>query len=482
MSTGRTRSTIASGHPVTTTAARTVLEGGGNAFDAVVAAAFASSVAEPMLTSMAGGGFCLVRTATGDAQLVDFFVDVPGTGDQAALDSALDRMVGIEVQFASTTQGFRVGWASVATPGCLDGWLHLHRTRGSLPLADVLAPAVSAATDGVEVNDQQAYLFRILSPTNRTDAATAARFVPDGAPLATGATFRQPDVADFLRALGADEASTVAHLRRELAIASAASGGVVNHQDLSRHEVIEREPMRAEYRGATVLTNPAPSLGGRLVAAQLAALAEGPPLSGWDDPDGLRRIVDAQLAADRLRSPASTQGTTHISVADDEGNVATMTTSNGSGSGCTVPGTGILANNMLGEDDLFPSGPVGARPGTRVPSMMSPTLVVEDDRVVMALGSGGSKRIRTAVAQVVARSVDHEPELQRAVAGPRVHWDGERAQVEPGHPRLAVEALAGRVPVHEWDEIDLYFGGVHAVQPGVGAAGDPRRGGSAVVF
>ncbi len=216
--------------------------------------------------------------------------------------------------------------------------------------------------------------------------------------------------------------------------------------------------------------------------AQLGALAAGPPLAGWDDPDGLWRIIQAQEAADRLRSAAATQGTTHISVADADGNVATMTSSNGSGAGCTVPGFGVLGNNMLGEDDLFPDGLAGAAPGTRVPSMMSPTIVLEGDDVVLALGSGGSKRIRTALVQVIARSIDHEPVLACAVAGPRVHWDGAVVQAEPGHDRRAVAELARHRRVIEWNDLDLYFGGVHAIRPGLDAAGDPRRGGTAAVF
>lgn len=475
----RRPATVATGHPVTTAAARTAIESGGNAFDAVVAAGFASSVAEPMLTSIAGGGFCLTRTEGGDARLVDFFVDVPGRGWDGERTALGARMVGVDVHFTATTQHFDVGWASVATPGCLDGWLHVHEDLGRLPLAEVLAPAISAARDGVVVNDQQAYLYRILAPTNRIDPATAARFVPDGAPLAAGARVVQPDVADFLAALGDDPAAMVAAFRVAFVEACSAGGGAVTAEDLASHRTVDRAPLVARYRDLGVLTNPAPSEGGRLVAAQLAALDQIPV---GDEARSLVRIVDAQLVADRLRAPAATRGTTHISVADHDGNVASMTTSNGSGSGCTVPGFGVLANNMLGEDDLFPGGLAGAEPGARVSSMMSPTMVLDDDRVVLALGSGGSKRIRTAIAQVVAAFADRDGGLDEVVAGPRVHWDGEIAQVEPGPPDDALDALRARHRVHVWDDLDLYFGGVHAVRPGVDAAGDPRRGGTVAVF
>lgn len=479
--TDRTLAAVASGHPVTTAAARRVIESGGNAFDGVVAAGFAASVAEPMLTSMAGGGFCLTRTAAGVAEVVDFFVDVPGLGRPSDA-GAPEPMIDIDVAFTSTTQRFRAGWTSVATPGNLDGWLHVHRTHGRLPLADVVAPAAAAARDGVRVNGQQAYLFRLLNAIWSLSAESAARFVPDGRPLAEGTLLVQPDLAEFLTELGRDAHAGVAHLRAELATASVAGGGWLTADDLAAHRVQTRAPLAIDYRGRTILTNSPPSEGGRLIAVQLAELAAGPPIGGWDDPDGLRRLVAAQQAADRSRRPSATQGTTHVTVADGEGNVATMTTSNGTGSGCVVPGLGVLCNNMLGEDDLFPAGLGTGVPGERVASMMSPTLVLDGDDVVLALGSGGSARIRTAIAQVVARSIDHEPDLARAVAGPRVHWDGEIAQVEPGHPHPVVDALEADVPVNRWDVLDLYFGGVHAVAPGRAAAGDPRRGGSAATF
>lgn len=475
----RSKATVATGHPVTTDAARTVLEAGGNAFDAVVAAGFAAAVAEPMLTSLAGGGFCLTRTPAGDARLVDFFVDVPGRGRAGDIAALGERMIGVDVRFTATTQHFEVGWASVATPGCLDGWLHVHDDLGRLPLADVVAPAIDAARDGVVVNDQQAYLYRILAPTNRTDPVTAARFVPEDTPLGVGARFVQPELADFLTALGDDPDAAVDAFRSAFVQACGVGGGAVTRADLEAHRTVDRAPLAARYRDVAVLTNPAPSEGGRLVAAQLAAL-DG--LAREDDELALVRIVDAQLVADRLRSPTSTQGTTHISVADADGNVASMTTSNGSGSGCTVPGFGVLANNMLGEDDLFPHGLDGAEPGARISSMMSPTLVLEGDDVVLALGSGGSKRIRTAIAQVVAAFVDGDRDLDAVVAAPRVHWDGEVAQVEPGPTEAQVAALRSRHRVHVWDDLDLYFGGVHAVRPGLDAAGDPRRGGTVAVF
>jgi gamma-glutamyltranspeptidase/glutathione hydrolase len=192
-------------------------------------------------------------------------------------------------------------------------------------------------------------------------------------------------------------------------------------------------------------------------------------------------VRSAGLVGDVLRR-RSTGGTTHVSVADADGGAASMTTSNGEGSGWVVPGTGVIANNMLGEDDLHPGGFHASPPGERVASMMAPSLVVDaDGRVRLAVGSGGSKRIRTALVQVIAAVLDQHRDLRDAVEAPRLHWDGAQLHLEPGWPDAAVDALEARWPLTRWADLDLYFGGVHAVEPGRAAAADPRRGGHAAL-
>jgi len=177
--------------------------------------------------------------------------------------------------------------------------------------------------------------------------------------------------------------------------------------------------------------------------------------------------------------PTSTRGTTHVSVADDEGNVASMTTSNGECSGDVVPGTGVMLNNMLGEDDLHPEGFHAGLPGTRVASMMAPTAVLDDrGRVVLVLGSGGSKRIRSAIVQVLVAHLVHDRGLAGAVRAPRIHWDTDHLEVEPGLTAEVLAALADVAPVNVWPAPSLNFGGVHAVVPGSEGVGDARRGGA----
>jgi gamma-glutamyltranspeptidase/glutathione hydrolase len=161
--------------------------------------------------------------------------------------------------------------------------------------------------------------------------------------------------------------------------------------------------------------------------------------------------------------------------------MASMTCSNGEGSGYFAPGTGIMLNNMMGEDDLHPDGFHAAPPGERVASMMSPSVLLEGDTPRLVLGSGGSKRIRTAITQVLTRIVDYGLSPEEAVCSPRLHWDGEVLQVEPGFAKEGIAELKKHVPVNVWQEQSMYFGGVHVVVPGREGAGDARRGGSVVV-
>ena len=483
---------MAAGHPATVAAAVEVLDTGGTAVDAVVAAGFASAVAEPTLTSLAGGGFLLARTPGGEEVLFDFFVDTPGLGRSSASDpSALD-FGPITVQFPGALQDFHVGRGSVAVPGCLAGFLHAHRRLGRLELADVVAPARRLAAEGVVLNEWQTMIIRLLGPIMTRTPEAAALFAPGGDLPSVGDRIVNPELEAFLGRV--DEHGFAAPSTRAAIDAEMRDGGLLTAADLDAYRVVERAPLEVSWCGHRLLTNPPPAFGGELVALALALLEEaaGTDPPRFHSPQHAVALGSAMVRADEVRARGdvgaelaryrSTGGTTHISVADAEGGVAAMTTSNGEGSGWIIPGTGVMANNMLGEDDLHPGGFHTVEPGQRVSSMMAPSLVIAPDgSVELVAGSGGSKRIRTAIAQVVSAVVDHGLSLADAVDAPRLHWDGEQMQAEPGWAANALAALRERWDVNEWDVRDLYFGGVHAVQPGRAAAGDPRRGGSSHV-
>ena len=181
------------------------------------------------------------------------------------------------------------------------------------------------------------------------------------------------------------------------------------------------------------------------------------------------------------------RGTTHMSVIDAKGDAAAMTVSNGEGCGYVVPGTGIMLNNMLGEEDLNPHGFHRWPTNRRIASMMAPTLVVDGRGRRIALGSGGSNRIRTAILQVLVNVIDYGMDLRAAVRAPRVHFENELLNLESGFRKGEMVRLKAHYPNQQhWQGRNLFFGGVHAAAVDrphrhFEGTGDPRRGGVAVV-
>jgi gamma-glutamyltranspeptidase/glutathione hydrolase len=475
---------VAAGHDAACQAAAGVLAAGGNACDAAIAAGFASAVCEPALTSLGGGGFLLSRRRDGRAVCYDFFVDTPGRGRAPA--EREPHFLPVTVRFPGADQVFHCGVGSIAVPGAIAGFLHVHRREGRMPLREVVAPAIALARDGVVLNADQAYFLELLRPImTRTDHGRAI-FAPHGALLGAGERLVNRDLADSLAGLPQSAHDFYAgELCQRMARDMDEGGGLVTAADLAAFRVQERAPLEGAYRGGTLLTNPPPAFGGTLLALSLALLGREPPAAGGPESvEHLLTLVAVMQEVERRRAtgPVFSRGTTHVSVCDGDGNAASMTMSNGEGSGYVAPGTGIMLNNMLGEDDLHPEGFHAAPPGERVASMMSPSLLLDArGRLRLVLGSGGSKRIRTAMLQVLSLVADFGRPVAAAVQHPRIHWDGDCVQVEPGLPEASVAALAERGSVNRWSQRNLYFGGVNAVAPGGEGAGDPRRGGASRV-
>jgi len=259
-----------------------------------------------------------------------------------------------------------------------------------------------------------------------------------------------------------------------------------------------------------VLFRSAPSAGGALIAAQLAVIdrlaparaellsavagAMGAAVEGRAD-SGLSEAEDVAAideAAARLLEPAALDrlagrarkigGTTHISVVDADGDLAALSLSNGEGNGEIIPGTEQMMNNMLGEEDLNPRGFFQWREGERIASMMAPTALLTDDGRRVALGSGGSNRIRSAIFHTAVRLLAEDLPLEAAIAAPRLHVEGARLEIEGGFRAAELDALTAAWPDHRrWPERNVFFGGVQGAAidaaGGLSAAGDPRRGG-----
>ncbi|MEO8106893.1 MAG: gamma-glutamyltransferase [Actinomycetes bacterium] len=480
---------VAAGDRQTVEAAVAVLRAGGNAVDAALGAGFTAAVAEPGLTSLGGGGFLLSRKPGESPRLLDFFVDAPGHGLPAT--ELAPHFTPVTVVFSDAEQVFHAGYGSVAVPGVLNGYLTAHQRLGRLPLADVVAPATERARRGAVLSPTQAEVLALLQTILGLTPEAADLYLSHGVPPAAGEVFANPAYADFLDLLGAVNplgwtdlaavSGAVANMRTH--------GGLLTHDDLRQYEVIDRLPHVVSYRGARLTTNPPPSFGGSIVCSALTRLNNGGD-SDVGSPSAsavVKALHDATLAqkATTATSVASVKGTTHVSVIDSDGMVASMTTSNGSCSGVLVPGTGVQLNNMMGESDLHPDGFHDAHPGTRVASMMAPSLLELPDGSTVAIGSGGSERIRSALLQAVTHLVAGRP-LAQAVAAPRVHFDGTTSQLEHDvSPEIEVE-LAAAGPVNRWSRQSMYFGGVNAVRlhpdGRLEASGDPRRHGAGAVI
>jgi gamma-glutamyltranspeptidase / glutathione hydrolase len=500
------RGVVAAGHPRTARAGAEVLRGGGNAVDAAVAAVLMSFAAESPLTGPGAGGFMLVHTAAGESHLLDFFVAAPGRGLGSVEPAPL---VPVEVFFAAdSVQVFHVGPSSCGVYGTTLGLAEALARFGTARLGDLTRAAAQAARDGVVVGPVQEYLLTILSPIFRSTPEATAIYEPHGRPARAGERVRLPELGDLLDRLGADGPGFL----YEGDVAAAVSdwvlerGGLITRADLAAYEVVERRPVRARFRGREVLTNPPPSSGGILIADALELLDR------IDRPGDVRALAEVVAATNRARDAEFVEGlrrddyagsflappvldrvaaeiasrlgsTTHIAVLDGDGTCATVTCSNGSCSGVVVPGAGVHLNNMLGEEDLNPSGFHGHAPGVRVPSMMAPTVVLDDGRVEVALGSAGSNRIRSAIVQTVAAVIDGGMAAQDAVDAPRIHVEDDLVDAEPGVDEAALAALekAGW-RTRRWQDRNLYFGGVQAVvrdsSGRLSGGGDPRRGGA----
>ena len=499
----KARGAIAGGHRLTVEAAERVLRAGGNAFDAALAGLAASFVAEPVLSSPGGGGFLLAKTRNQPPLIFDFF---PQTPLQRA---AKEEFYPIEANFGNATQTFHIGLGSAAVPGSIAGAYAIHAALATLPMARLVEPALNAARAGVIVNDFQGYIFDIVRPIYSANSKTRRAY----ASAVTGERLRQNKLADSLEAIAREGAQLfyAGDIAAQIVEASCSHGGHLTQADLTAYEVQVRKPFEFDYRGAQVFTNPPPSAGGLLIALTLKIL-EAIDLATFTpgSSDHLRLLRDAMsltnagrarlsagktpplpveftelvriYQAEILTAAQFSRGTTHISVIDSQANSAAMTLSNGEGCGHLIADTGIMLNNMLGEEDINPAG-VGNWPGnTRLGSMMAPTLI-EAGSKHYALGSGGSNRIRNAIAQVISQLLDFAQPPAAAVEFPRAHLEGELLSVETGFATRGILNSSGG-QLQEWESPNLFFGGVHLASLCDGvfdAAGDPRRGGHGTI-
>ena len=506
---------VAAGHQLTANAAQEVLRAGGNAFDAVIAGFFTSCVSEPVLASLGGGGFLLGMPTGSQPFVLDCFTQTPG---QAPTGSGAD-IEQVTVDFGSTTQDFHIGFGTVAVPGIVRGMFEVQKVHGSLPMTELVAQAVALARQGVIISEEQAHIFTLVEPIFISRASGRAVFESTRVPgrvCQAGEVLQMPALAELFEALAIEGEGLFyrGEVARDIAdLCQGVSG--LGYDDLEHYQCVYRVPLKHQFMGAEVLTNPPPSAGGSLIVFSLALLdkvSDGQfgtaehvvrfaEIMELTDVARLRATPDANqpwpdleilldpnnvkaFRADLRERLQVSRGTTHLSVIDAAGNAAALSVSNGEGCGEIVPGCGLMLNNMLGEADLNPHGIGHYPPGERMSSMMAPTMARLADGTLLATGSGGSRRIRTAILQLLTNVIGYGMDLESAIRAPRVHVEDGVLCIEDGFADAVVAAVAQRYPdFKRWPDRAFFFGGTHSViarDDELHGCGDPRRGGACV--
>jgi len=497
---------VAAGDRLTAKAGKEILEKGGNAYDAMVASVFAAYMTEPGLTSPAGGGLLLSYSKKEGASFYDFFVDTPPIKKTEDKD-----FYPVEVDYGSAKQTFYIGHASIAIPGMVKGLLSIHYEKGILSLSKVLKPAISYATEGIYLSKTQSFVLKILAPIFMSTQESRRIFTKNGELLGTKDRYTNKDYADFLEMIISEGESVfyTGKIASNLCRICANKKGLISEEDLKNYKVNKTTPIKFRIKNYDIITSPEPSLGGFLIKFTILLASGLLSKFEWGSEKYLVGLIKALHLTQEFRenellefiSPNNTLikhlnlstikkyqriykknvqsigNTTHISVIDEMGNAVSCTSTIGEGSGIIIPETGIMTNNMMGEQDLNPKGFFMWSDHTRLPTMMSPTIVIKNKEPYIVLGSSGSNRIRSAILQTLMNILFYSQDIKSAVNNPRIHYENNNLYIEPGFDETVVKYLEENYNIVKFKDKNLYFGGVHAVTGNMDGAADPRRDG-----
>jgi gamma-glutamyltranspeptidase/glutathione hydrolase len=449
------RAGVAAGHPATAEVGAEILAEGGTAADAVVAMALASCVGETVMSGLLSGCHAIVFDGSRVLNLDGF----------AAVPTGRDELEELPIGFGEEIVTYSIGPASCAVPGLPAALGELWRTLGRLPWARVVEPAARLARSGVPLPAMQDRSLEMLGALYSRGRG-AELFVSDGRMLAAGEVLLQPGLVDALEALAEEGADSV--YRGSIAEAILQVPGVVlTRDDLRGYRASWRDPAIVEWHGHRVATR-----GGLSGVPEL--LPSLPRFAGLSETERILAFVEA------LTTPeAGGEHTTNMVAVDGHGRAVVLTHSLGVGAGVWVPDLDVQLNNLLGEKDIAFGDP---QAGDRLESRMAPSLAFDADGLTLAIGSAGATRLRSALCAVLTGILEERLEPDDAVSRPRVHPTPALVDAEPGvDERALAELEASGRDVRRWDAIHHYFGGVSCVGR-TGAAGDPRRGGAAIVL
>ncbi|MGD0126956.1 MAG: gamma-glutamyltransferase [Terriglobia bacterium] len=526
---------VASSEPIASEVGVEVLRDGGNAVDAAVAVGFALAVTHPVAGNIGGGGFMLIRLASGESVVVDY---------REAAPAAASRNMYVDSKGDLIAHASTVGVLSAGVPGTVAGLALAEEKYGKLGLARVIAPAVRLARDGFAVSYS---LSQSLGQEgDRLSKFDASRriFLREGRYYEPGETFRQPELAETLEAIAHQGAKGFYEGPVAQAIVATMQKyhGLITVQDLARYHPILRRPLVGHFRGYEILSVPPPSSGG-VALIEMLNILEPLDLESPDSFESMHLMVEAMRHAyadrgaylgdadftpvpvARLTSPAyaaklreeilhskpdapiaagnpqavESSQTTHYSVVDDDGNAVanTYTLNNGYGSGVTVEGAGFLLNDEMDDFAAKPGSPNlyglvqgeanAIAPNKRPLSSMTPTVILQDGKLRLVLGSPGGGTIINTVLEVLLNNLVFKMDILQAVSFPRFHhqWMPDRLILE----RVGFSADTIQKLREAGYQVDLrgWMGDCEAIEidPQSGwkfGASDPRAGGKAVGY
>ena len=499
-----TRGMVVTNHPLASAAGAEMLAAGGNAVDGAIAALFALTVVEPMMVGILGGGMAHLRLPDGRHTVIDGLSTAPAA---ARADMFTPAEPANAMNFEATGRANIVGPLSVAVPGNLRAWCETLERFGSMPLADVMAPAIGHAARGFAVTPYLAECIKEAAPDLARDPAIAALLLPGGAPIKPGARLIQAEYAETLTLIAREGPGVLkGALGSLIADGIKKAGGIVSVADIADFATIERAPLRGPYRGYEVLLPPPPASSGVHVL-QMLNILEGFDLRGmgFGSADTLHLLAEAlkiafadraaatadpafvdvpvarlisraygderRAALDMSRaqtwgpgvSPGESANTTHVTVADDQGNIicSTQTINSLFGARFLVPGTGLIPNNYMALFDPRPGKALSVAPGKRITTSQAPLIALKNGKPAYALGMPGGLRIFGSVMQGFLNLVDHGMSLQEAVEAPRLWTQGAAVEVEPAFATAVLEALAKRG--HQISSMPHVGGGMNAI-------------------
>ncbi|MDY7022436.1 MAG: gamma-glutamyltransferase [Cyanobacteriota bacterium] len=495
---------IAADSPFTTQAGIQIAQQGGNAVDIAVAAALAATLSEILMCSVGGSAFLMIHKPGQPPELIDGADAMPSGHLKSDLNPAWE----VHLPYGDGIT-VRAGQASVAVPGMLAALETAWQRGGSLPWAEIVAPALELARNGCTLGLTTSR-WLTLAGVDLFFPQQASRdcFFPNGSLVREGELFQVPDMVQTLELIATEGAKALYHGDIAAAFVKeiGENGGFVTRSDLANYRAIVRQPLTLASQGFQLALNPPPGVGG----AALGSLIQLLELTTTPDATPAQRTLqqaeamiafwqlrsqdvnlnpEVLLAEETLRrhlSAVQSPNTTHISVATASGELVAITMSNGYGSGITIPGTGIACNNSLGEPELNPQGFLAAGVGERMISNMAPTLAWHPDGRQLAIGSPGASRITTAIAQMWTRYTAEGYSLAEAVRASRLHVEPKNGQwkvlCEPGIETNLLKTKREKLEIYPFENLDMFFGAIKIA--GIDRAGkleavaDSRREGS----